>query len=275
MRTAALFLAIFLSVACGVAAAAEKPSGAPSITMQPLKDTSWYTFKHPLFPGAQWTFRVPEHMSYDKKTKTVDLPTTVVWETAPDGRKLSYRCGLPEERKKELGLDFWGSATAGSDTIDFELKVKNVGAEKWEKMQMTLFCLQSKDAPIFRDYDAVRTYIHRDGKWVTINEVESGKFAPHRMVIVSVRNPKSSGGVERLAAKVSEDGQYVLGLATDIAETLSFNFQNDVACIHSNPDWGLMDPGQEVTAKGKVYLFKGTLEDLWQRYCKDFGVKPN
>ena len=37
-----------------------------------------------------------------------------------------------------------------------------------------------------------------------------------------------------------------------------------------NPDWGLLKPGEEATARGKIYLLKGTLAGLWQRYEADF-----
>jgi len=75
---------------------------------------------------------------------------------------------------------------------------------------------------------------------------------------------------ERLAAKLSADEQWVTGIATDIAASLSFNFQLSASCMHSNPTWPPLDPGQQVTAKGKFYLLKGGLDTLWERYQRDF-----
>lgn len=255
-------------------AAKTRPASADYITMSPLKDKPWYTFKHPGLPGSKWTFRMPEHGFYTKEKGSTRLPHSAAWETAPDGRKIVLRFGVPEQKKKEFALDYWGKATGGRDTIDFELRIKNVGAEQWGYKKMTLFCLQSKDANTFWDYDAKRTFIRKGGKWVTVNEVVEGKFKSHRMVVIGVtRKGGADGKPDRLVAKVSEDGRFVLGLVADNAGTVSFNFQKRVSCIHSNPGWGRLKPGQEATSKGRIYLFEGTLDDLWRRYRKDFGVK--
>lgn len=245
-------------------------SVAPNwIVMKPVDDTAWFTFKHHLLGRSRWTFRMPEYMYKDEQTNTYQPPSGVVWDRQPDGRKLSLRCGLPETRKKELCLDFWGTITAGEDMVDFELTVKNVGPETWRSERMVLFCLQSKGVPMFFDYEAQRTFVRKGDRWITMNEIVSGKFESHRMCGVAVQQG-GPAGAERLAAKVSKDGKFVLGLATDIAASLSFNFQEVASCIHSNPSWGLLKPGEQKTAKGRIYLFAGTLEDLWKRYASDF-----
>ena len=103
-----------------------------------------------------------------------------------------------------------------------------------------------------------------------MNSVLDGKFASHRMASVPVAKPDRPG-VARLAAKTSADGRWAIGIATDTADSLSFNFQLNVSCIHSNPAWPPLEPGQQATAKGRIYLLEGTLEDLWQRYQADVG----
>ena len=238
------------------------------IILRPVADTTGIVFRHPQLPGLQWSFRIPEHGYYDRKLQRSMRPHDVRWAVSPDRRRMTLRCDLPEAKKKEVGLDFWGTVTSDKDTIAFELHVKNVSAETWTHQQMGLFCLSSRAAPIFHDYDAKRTYVHRGEKWMTVNEAIQGKFASHRMVSVKVRLAR--GDAKRIAAKVSKDGTFVLGLATDIAGHLSFNFNDRTACIHSNPAWGMLKGGQEVTAKGKAYLGKMTLGELYKRYTADF-----
>ncbi len=250
-----------------------QPAAREFITLDPVKDRPWFTFQHPRYPGNRWKFRMPEHGYYDKTTERSSRPHSVQWKVQPDRRKATFWCVLPEAKKKEYGLDFRGKISAGKDTIDFELRLKNVGPEAWAKQQMGLFCLPSGEAPMFHDYEAERTHVRKGGKWITMNEVIKGKFPSHRMVGASVHS--RSRGVERLAAKLSKDGKTVLGLATSNAGHLSFNFNRRTSCIHSNPRWGLLKPGQEVTARGKIYLFEGTLDELYQRYAKDFGVKKS
>ena len=101
-----------------------------------------------------------------------------------------------------------------------------------------------------------------------MNEIVGGKFQPHRMCGVSVKREGKPAG-ERLAAKVSNDGKWVTGIAADIAGSLSFNFQLQASCMHSNPTWPSLKPGEQANAKGRIYLLPGGLDDLWERYRKD------
>jgi hypothetical protein len=61
------------------------------------------------------------------------------------------------------------------------------------------------------------------------------------------------------------------GLAVDRARSLSLSFQEAVSCIHSNPSWGLLKPGEKATAHGRVYLVRGALDELYERYLEDFA----
>ena len=240
---------------------------ADTFILRPVGDTAWFTFRHRKLGRRRWMLRMPEYMHLDEATGKNRTPYGVQWEVLDGGARLRFSLGLPEERKTALGLDFRGTVTAGVDEIEYELTVTNAGKQRWSRMPMILFCLQCNRAPGFLDYDAVRTYVRRGGSWVTMNEVVEGKFQDHRMCGVGA----ARGAAERIAARVSEDGAYVLGIATDIATSLSFNFQDRIACLHSNPNWGLLEPGKEATARGKVYLLEGGLGELWTRYRKDFG----
>jgi hypothetical protein len=31
-----------------------------------------------------------------------------------------------------------------------------------------------------------------------------------------------------------------------------------------------LEPSEQATARGRAYLLEGTLDDLWERYAKDF-----
>ena len=133
-------------------------------------------------------------------------------------------------------------------------------------------CLISGGAPSFVDYEARRTFVRRGSGFVTMNEIVEGKFASHRMCGIAVSR-EGDQPVSRLAAKISADGKWVLGLAVDRAGSLSFNFQKRTSCIHSNPSWPLLKVGEQATARGRMYLLKGSLDDLWRRYVDDFEKK--
>ena len=244
------------------------------ITLRPVRDKAWFTFRHPELPGSRWMLRMPEYMHYDEATKRNRTPYGVVWETNRECTKMAFHFARANADKKRLCLDFDGAVTAGKDSIEYQLRVTNAGDHPWERERMILFCMQCNGAPGFLDYMAERTFVRRDGQWVTMREVVKGTFADHRMCGVGVTATGEGKGTERIAARISKDGRFVIGIATDRASSLSFNFQDRIACLHSNPSWGKLSPGQEAVAKGRIYLFQGSLDDLWRRYRADFPETP-
>jgi hypothetical protein len=237
--------------------------------LRPQGDTPFLGLWHSDLPNSYWVLRVTEYAYFDPELDRNVSAQDVAWTVSPDRKAAQFQWNAAEDLKRRVGLDFWGEYTADSDHLDFSITGKNVGQEAWDRPRLSLVCLISGAAPGFIDYEAERTFVRRGEQFVTMNEIVGGEFAPHRMCGISV----SSGGdqpVSRLAAKVSEDGKWVLGLAVDRAGSLSFNFQKRTSCIHSNPAWPLLQPGEEATARGRAYLLKGTLDDLWQRYSEDF-----
>ena len=70
-------------------------------------------------------------------------------------------------------------------------------------------------------------------------------------------------------AKVSRDGKWVLAIASDAGRGVSFNLQRGTGCIHQNPHWGKLKAGEEKAIHCRVYLIRGTLDDVWERYTQD------
>ncbi len=75
----------------------------------------------------------------------------------------------------------------------------------------------------------------------------------------------------RVMAKTSKDGRWILGIASDNATGISFNLNPNTGCIHQNPFWGKLKAGEEKQTHVRVYLIKGALDDLWDRYLADFA----
>ncbi len=237
--------------------------------LRPRGDTPFMGFWHSVLPESSWILRVTEYAYYDSELRRNISARNVAWTIDPNHKSAEFRWEASDDLKREVGLDFWGEYKAHGDHLDFTITGKNVGTEVWDRTPLSLVCLISGGAPPFVDYEAHRTFVRRGQGFVTMNEIVNGEFASHRMCGVSVSRDGDQT-VSRLAAKVSADGKCVLGLAVDRAGSLSFNFQKRTSCIHSNPSWPLLKPGEQATARGRVYLFEGTLDDLWQRYVKDF-----
>jgi hypothetical protein len=246
--------------------------GRQGFRIFPLNGAATVAIRHSEFPGRSWKLRIPEWAYKDPNMEKPTSPSGILWQPLEDG-SLEFRWHAPDELKKKYRLDYWGRLKPGDDNIEYELTGKNVGDKAWGEKPwggvLSLICLGAGGNSDFHDYDAKKTFIRKEGRWITMNEVIGGKFQPHRMAGIAVKR-EGKAGAERLAAKVSNDDEWVSGIATDIAGSLSFNFQLRVSCMHSNPVWPELRPGEQASAKGRIYLLKGGLDTLWERYKKDF-----
>jgi len=244
--------------------------------LEPDGDRPFVIVTHRQLPHCAWKLRLPEYAYFterDGKRRGV-IASDVVWERSDDGRTLRFRWNAPLDVKREAGVDFSGVVTAGDIEVAFEVSMTNLSDEAW-KGRSSLFCLMCGEAPLFHDYDARRTYVYRAGRFITVNEMVGGEFAPHRMCGFPAVGPaevdESGKKVSGFMAKVSSDGEWVLGIATDIARSVSCNFKLRTSCIHSNPNWGEVAPNETVTARGKFYLFRGTLQELLEKIKSEFS----
>lgn len=239
-------------------------------SLRGCEDYSDIIIEHADWPGVAWRLMIPEYGWIGKAVRV----RKVEWRSG--GSSVSWRWA-DEDAKKRAGNDFWGSAgVLNSEEILYELTFKNIGRDAWRKTESSLICLISGGVPQFHDFEGHRTFVHECKKkgFVDIDAMQNGKWAEHRMW--GARVPEFAGEarptVERLMGKISRDGLYVLGIATDSAVGVSCNHQEHMSCIHSNPHWGPLRPGEEKTIHGRIYLLRGTLDDLLSRYTRDFGM---
>ncbi len=148
----------------------------------------------------------------------------------------------------------------------------HLGDAVGERRPMALFCWQAPESPDFVDFDAERTWVRRNGQWVTMGEVVNHEFINHRMCGIAVGAHASQA--ERIAIKGSRDGRFCTAIATDVADSLGFNFATATNCMHSNPGWDMLKPGEEQTATGKIYFVEGTVDDVYALYLSDFAPQP-
>jgi hypothetical protein len=228
------------------------------------EDYSDIVIRHSTWPGSSWRLMIPEYgwIGESVRSRGVNWPVR-------EGREVSWRWTDPGSRN-----EFDGSAGVINDEeIEYRLNFTNTGEEKWGRGSSSLICLISGGVPAFHDYEGHRTFVHECGKgFVDIDAIQGGVWAEHRMWGGKV--PALAGdrpAVERFMVKVSRDGEFVLGIATDDATGVSCNHQLRMSCIHSNPLWGPLSPGESKNVRGKIYLFRGTREDVLDRYDQDFG----
>ena len=161
---------------------------------------------------------------------------------------------------------------AKKDEVSFEVSMRNIGNIP-KSGGVHLFCLQTGGIVRFHDFEGVNTFVLVEDRWVSVKEMIAGKFPSHRMCGFKVVSGLPQQGKEvtgRLMAKEGKDN-WILAIALDIGYSLSCNHQIWPSCIHANPVWSELAPGKEQTAHGKVYYFRGSREELLERYKTDFG----
>jgi len=220
--------------------------------------------------GSSLVLRMPEFVKSPDGSKLCS-PGKVVWEELVREEYLRYTWAEDDAVKREFGTDFSGEARVSGDEVEFTVTTTNVGDQPHNNGAY-LFCLQAGEFwRQFHDYDGLRTFVRLDDRWAGVNEMQNGVFKDHRMWGSRVGE---NGVIHNLMAKVSEDGEWILGIALDRPGSVSSNHQLWPSCIHTNPTWSLLAPGKSETAKGKVYFFRGGLHDLHERYRSDFPT-PN
>ena len=223
--------------------------------------------------GRCLVLRIPEYVR-DPKTGKGECPGDVVWYVLEPDTRLSYHWGASDEVKERFGIDFRGEVESGEGEVSFRVTMVRPG-EKANPNGVSLFCLQAGGAYPFHDYEGQRTFVRQGDRWRSVHDMIDGAFPSHRMCTFRLTEGKAGDGetTAKLMAKTSGGGDMVLGIALDAGTTLSCNHQLWPSCIHSNPGWGDLGPGGEETIQGKVYCFRGALEDIWARYEADFGQR--
>lgn len=247
-------------------AAEDLPEG---FRLRPVAGMHYVVITHSALPETRWMLRIPEHTYAVGDLRAIT--TDVRWRRGEEPQSWRFTWEADEAEKLEAGLDFEGRVVARGDVIEYALTARNVGDAPWEPGRLGLFCFKAPDSPDFVDLEAERTWVRRGGQWVTMGEVVGHQFAEHRMCGIGVG--EAADQAEPIAAKFTQDGRYLAAIATHPAGSLSFNFMPTANCLHSNPAWGKLQPGDEQTVTRRIYLIAGTLDDLYARYRHDFGLR--
>ena len=249
-----------------------------ALSISPVADKPHFRITCPEPLGGSLVFRVPEFVKAPDGASTYG-PSNVAWEHVVEGTHLRYEWAEPDAVKRKWATDFRGEVRTAEDEVAFDVTMRNTG-DAPQPWGVFLFCLQAGGCRGFQDYDGVRTFVRLNDRWVTVNQMQNGVFEEHRMCVYPVG---ADGVAHNLMAKVSSDRQWVLAVAIDRPGWVSCNHQLWPSCIHANPVWGdpppdpgprtpgcPIAPGVSRTAHGKVYVFRGDLDALYDRYNSDF-----
>lgn len=241
---------------------------ADRLLVTPKEGFATVEVRHPDWPEAVFDVRMPEHIVTLKGL----VPQSVHWEKIAENR-YRFSWNAPKELKQQERVDFEGEVIVGVDELSFRFTTRNPTTAAWGSERYNAFDVVAGKNPAFHDPDGSRTFVRIQDQFVSLHDALRGEFSPNRtgwMVLAKdPQNPQFREYTERLMAKVSRDGRWVLAIASDSGDGATFNLNPATSCIHQNRTWSPLQPGEAKTLRGKVYLMRGTLDDLWQRYSAD------
>lgn len=203
---------------------------------------------NPEYLSSSLVLRIPEYIN-PPGTRDHLHPHSVKWQVIEQDVHIKYHCEADEQTKQAWGVDFWGEARGGEGEVSFEVTEKNV-SDKPHSLGVSLFCMQAGQFVGFHDPNQIRTFVRTADRWARVNE----------------RLPTE----HNLIAKVNDIGEWVLATALDQPNGPGGNPDIWPSCLHTNPSWKKLEPGQTQTAHGKLYFFRGDLDDVYERYKADF-----
>ncbi len=240
---------------------------------------------HRDWPGQTWALRLPEYLiifgSVDTKIQQTVKTNLGNGSITLSGIKSSHGAG-----------EYSFVLTPGDGVVDIEATVTNTGKRPWDRSALGLSCLAFRDAPDFFDESMSRTTAQFGDGWESIERMSRrhGRPAHFRHYGHALRdrdrawfkrrkrNIKPVSVASSLIIRSSADGTRHVAQAWDDAHSVGYNFEKRLNCTHSNPRFSSVGPGRTKTLHGRIYFFTGTVEELIERFEKEFptrGYRPD
>jgi hypothetical protein len=195
------------------------------------------------------------------------------WDTANAPRELSAACAVPGKGEFRLRL------AAEEDLVDIELALRN-DTDRAMSYVDWYFCPVTYEAPSLINGSLDRTYLFDGSRMISL--ADTGQPSETMYPIVG---PRGSGGfipplhashergrVQARAPVVvveNNNRSHAMGVAFERAHSIFSSAGN--GCYHADPFFGHdLKPGEERKVLGRLYLTKGSAEDVLNRFEKDF-----
>lgn len=257
--------------------AVTQSSAAEQITLQPVGDTAGVRMKLPGLDG-EVGLTLPELIN-DATRRLVytdsNLKGGVAW------RRLAHGGIAGKWQLKGLAR-YEVSAIPEADGVALKWTFVNLSSERWPDAAGNI-CMRSTAVPALFDATGDRVFMRHGGRWVSTREagpVGSVWYLPPGKAEVPLMRPNIEDRSYRVSdfhpdeaiiAVRSADGTRVLAQAWHESRYLLANVHPKYLCTETPPAFGDVEPGAKVTARGKIYFFKGTLDDLEAKYRADIA----
>lgn len=194
---------------------------------------------------------------------------TVPWLATPEGgiaRSLEFVGGYVS-----------ATATPVGHEVIFEITVANESSRTWRDCWAEA-CLRLAPSASFADTSRRRTLGRIEGEWTVLSETPATTMA-HKMNIYNatpevkfVERCLQDWGVSSIPVQLdhsliavgNRSDSAVIGLLFERCAAYCNNLDADMACIHSDPFFGDIEPGSAATNRGKLMYLEGSVAEFIQ-----------
>jgi hypothetical protein len=217
----------------------------------PSQDYIWLDFPEAIFTNKGLLYL--SHINPEAPAVYESWPA-VAWSPIPDG--LSFERVLPDK------IAFGGSLKRGSDTtVDLELHIHNGSGDPLTNITLQT-CAFLRGIKEFADYTRENKFIHTpDQGWISMEAARAlppGGEQPYRVGWRTKGNPIAD---VPMAVTVSNQGDRLFAFTWERG-TLSMVSNPGHPCVHADPQFPDLAPGEHASVHGKLIFFEGKLADF-------------
>jgi hypothetical protein len=236
------------------------------------------TILPPWADGGKLVVNLPEHLEYEARGMGIlrhnDQEPRGHWEVAADGG----RATLNVESPSAPGVRIEAEAKAvGKDRVEITVRILNGGKIPLPAVK-PLYCFHYRELSGFPQWvdNFKHTYVLRGGKPVALAEVptksaqakvKGGTIAgcdQHDNGFAEKQGGLIDGGVDAAVAAVEAlDGRRKVLVAWSPGKSILSNA--NIPCLHADPYYGTIEPGQSAEAKGVLLFTEGPLDEAFSR----------
>jgi hypothetical protein len=262
-RSASLLaVCLMLGAACGCAGHEQR---VYRIYPDKLKQT--LDFEINILPGQVFKVVIPEIITDRQETLLGWNESVSHWDIGPE--HASWDCEIPGVIRANSSVLF------GQELIEARVRMTNLSQRTWE-LANAFTCFAFYEAPLFDNPELDRIFFPVDGRWRSVADlfaqtnpgdgpytffsVKGGPQIRDIRVVRLVRQTHPQAIDYGAGCVVSKDGQWVAGVSTGRPAYVFCNRRE--RCIHANPLYGPIAPGQTAEDTTYIRIMRGGLTEF-------------
>ena len=214
----------------------------------PCQDYMWLDFPEVIFSNVGLLFSSHDHPSFPTAFHNL---TASRWSSIPGG--------IAFDRELPNGVRFGGSVTLATETsVDLELHLWNGSSRRLTGLDLQTCCYLRAVAEL-ADPTTDNMYVHAPEGWITLTEALRRKEGRGKYLI-GWRSGPPLADQPVIVTKSNQADEYVA--MTWYENTLSLISNSRFPCMHADPHFKDLDPGESTSIHGKLIFFNGKLGDF-------------